>query len=164
MEEPKTADHGPHINWRGSESLAGILLSARPKAEGGGGRPSATMEIPVGPCSPPARLPDQIGAGESTLRIGRSKADYRRCDPRLDAWSRAERLGAVKRAIKMLKDLIAKAKKEGFKLIPVVGIACPGIIEAERSSEKVAPLVTQFKQPEKRDAYAEMPAPQSRRK
>lgn len=113
----------------------------------------------------PARLPDQIGASESTLRKGRSKADYRRCGPRLDAWSRAERLGAVKRAIKMLKDLIAKAKKEGFKLIPIVGIACPGIIEAERSSERGAPLVTQkFKQSEKRDAYAEMRAPQSRRK
>ena len=33
---------------------------------------------------------------------------------------------AVKRLVKMLKGLIAKAEKEGFKLAPFIGIACPG--------------------------------------
>jgi hypothetical protein len=38
----------------------------------------------------------------------------------------------------MLKDLIAKAEKEGFKLAPVIGIACPGVIQADGSIEKGA--------------------------
>jgi hypothetical protein len=45
---------------------------------------------------------------------------------------------AVKRPVKMLKDLIAKADKEGFRLAPFVGIACPGVIERDGSIEKGA--------------------------
>jgi hypothetical protein len=45
---------------------------------------------------------------------------------------------AVKRLIKMLKDLIAKAEDEGFKLAPFIGIACPGVIERDGSIEKGA--------------------------
>jgi len=45
---------------------------------------------------------------------------------------------AVKRLVKMLKDLIAKADKEGFKLAPFVGIACPGVIESDGSIAKGA--------------------------
>jgi predicted NBD/HSP70 family sugar kinase len=38
----------------------------------------------------------------------------------------------------MLRDLVAKADKEGFKLAPFIGIACPGIIESDGSIEKGA--------------------------
>jgi hypothetical protein len=45
---------------------------------------------------------------------------------------------AVKRLIKMLKGLIAKAEKEGYKLAPFMGIACPGVIKSDGSIEKGA--------------------------
>ena len=45
---------------------------------------------------------------------------------------------AVKRLVKMLKDLIAKTDKEGFKLAPFIGIACPGVIKSDGSIEKGA--------------------------
>jgi hypothetical protein len=45
---------------------------------------------------------------------------------------------AVKRVIKMLSDLVAKADKEGFKLAPFIGIACPGLIESDGSIKKGA--------------------------
>jgi hypothetical protein len=44
----------------------------------------------------------------------------------------------VKRLVKMLEDLIAKAGKEGFKLAPFIGIACPGVILSDGSIEKGA--------------------------
>jgi hypothetical protein len=45
---------------------------------------------------------------------------------------------AVKRLVKMLRDLIAKADKEEFRLAPFIGIACPGVIERDGSIEKGA--------------------------
>ncbi|GAA0005963.1 hypothetical protein BRDID11002_59670 [Bradyrhizobium diazoefficiens] len=48
------------------------------------------------------------------------------------------REGAVKRLTKMLKGLIAEAETEGFKLAPFIGIACPGVIDADGSIEKGA--------------------------
>ena len=44
----------------------------------------------------------------------------------------------MKRLVRMLKDLIAKAEKEGFKLAPFIGIACPGIINGDGSIAKGA--------------------------
>jgi predicted NBD/HSP70 family sugar kinase len=44
----------------------------------------------------------------------------------------------LKRIVKMLNDLFAKAEEEGFKLAPFIGIACPGIIEKDGSIEKGA--------------------------
>ncbi len=59
-----------------------------------------------------------------------------------EVWRHADeepsREGAVKRLVKMLKDLIAKAEKEGLKLAPFIGIACPGVIESDGSIEKGA--------------------------
>jgi hypothetical protein len=59
-----------------------------------------------------------------------------------DLWKHADdeptREGAVKRLVKMLKDLIAAAEKEGFKLAPFIGISCPGVINADGSIEKGA--------------------------
>jgi len=59
-----------------------------------------------------------------------------------ELWRHADdepsREGAVKRLVKMLKDLIAKAEKEGFRLAPFIGIACPGVIKSDGSIEKGA--------------------------
>ena len=48
------------------------------------------------------------------------------------------REAAVKRLAKMLKDLIAAAEAEGYKLAPFIGIACPGVIREDGSIEKGA--------------------------
>ena len=59
-----------------------------------------------------------------------------------DLWRHADdeptREGAVKRLTKMLKELIAAADSEGFKLAPFVGIACPGVINEDGSIAKGA--------------------------
>src|SRR6266550_4937221 len=59
-----------------------------------------------------------------------------------ELWRHADdeptREGAVKRLVKMLKDLIAKAEEEGVQLAPFVGIACPGVINEDGSIEKGA--------------------------
>jgi hypothetical protein len=59
-----------------------------------------------------------------------------------EIWRHADdepsREGAVKRLVKMLKDLIAKGDKEGFKLAPFIGISCPGVIKSDGSIEKGA--------------------------
>ena len=59
-----------------------------------------------------------------------------------ELWRHADdepsRENAVKRLVKMLKDLIARAEDEGFKLAPFIGIACPGVIKSDGSIEKGA--------------------------
>ena len=59
-----------------------------------------------------------------------------------DLWRHADdeptREGAVKRLVKMLKDLISDAEKEGFKLAPFIGISCPGVINEDGTIEKGA--------------------------
>ncbi|MET4801706.1 ROK family protein [Bradyrhizobium sp. LB11.1] len=59
-----------------------------------------------------------------------------------ELWRHADdeptREGAVKRLTKMLKGLITEAEKDGFKLAPFIGIACPGVINADGSIEKGA--------------------------
>jgi hypothetical protein len=59
-----------------------------------------------------------------------------------ELWRHADdeptREGAVKRLVKMLKDLIADAEAEGLKLAPFIGIACPGVIDEDGSIEKGA--------------------------
>lgn len=61
---------------------------------------------------------------------------------RSELWRHADdeptREGAVKRLVKMLKDLIGEAETEGLKLAPFIGIACPGVIDADGSIEKGA--------------------------
>ena len=46
------------------------------------------------------------------------------------------RSAAVEELADMLKNLIAKAKKSKLKLAPVIGIACPGIIEADGAIDR----------------------------
>jgi hypothetical protein len=59
-----------------------------------------------------------------------------------ELWRHADdeptREGAVKRLVKMLKDLIAAAEAEGLKLAPFIGIAVPGVISEDGSIEKGA--------------------------
>src|SRR5437868_8818878 len=59
-----------------------------------------------------------------------------------ELWRHADdeptREGAVKRLVKMLKDLIALSETEGHKLAPFVGIACPGVINEDGTIEKGA--------------------------
>jgi predicted NBD/HSP70 family sugar kinase len=59
-----------------------------------------------------------------------------------ELWRHADdeptREGAVKRLVKMLKDLIAAADADGLKLAPFVGVACPGVINEDGSIEKGA--------------------------
>ena len=59
-----------------------------------------------------------------------------------ELWRHADdeptREGAVKRLVKMLKDLIATADTEGLRLAPFIGIACPGVIKEDGSIEKGA--------------------------
>ncbi|TWB93631.1 ROK family protein [Bradyrhizobium macuxiense] len=59
-----------------------------------------------------------------------------------ELWRHADdeptREGAVKRLVKMLKDLIAEAETENLKLAPFIGIACPGVIKEDGGIEKGA--------------------------
>jgi predicted NBD/HSP70 family sugar kinase len=59
-----------------------------------------------------------------------------------ELWRHADdeptREGAVKRLVKMLKELIAEAEKDGLKLAPFIGIACPGVINDDGSIAKGA--------------------------
>ncbi|MFB9268869.1 ROK family protein [Bradyrhizobium erythrophlei] len=59
-----------------------------------------------------------------------------------ELWRHADdeptRDGAVKRLVKMLKDLIAATEAEGMKLAPFIGIACPGVIKEDGGIEKGA--------------------------
>ena len=67
-----------------------------------------------------------------------SKADVWKSELWRHADDEPTREGAVKRLVKMLKDLISAAEAEGLKLAPFIGIACPGVIDADGSIEKGA--------------------------
>jgi predicted NBD/HSP70 family sugar kinase len=59
-----------------------------------------------------------------------------------ELWRHADdeptREGAVKRLVKMLKELILEADTEGLKLAPFIGISCPGVINEDGSIAKGA--------------------------
>ena len=50
----------------------------------------------------------------------------------------ATREGAVRKLVEMLEELIGDAESEGFKLAPFIGVACPGMINADGNIEKGA--------------------------
>lgn len=90
-----------------------------------------------------------VDVGGTNIRCGvvetrRKKAPdlTKACVWKSELWRHADdepsREEAVKRLVKMLKDLIAKAENEGFKLAPFIGIACPGVIESDGSIAKGA--------------------------
>jgi hypothetical protein len=67
-----------------------------------------------------------------------SKAIVRKSDLWRHADDEPSREGAVKRLVKMLKDLVEAADAEDLKLAPFIGIACPGVIREDGSIEKGA--------------------------
>ena len=90
-----------------------------------------------------------VDIGGSNIRYGivetrlKKSADLSKaCVWKSELWRHADdepsREEAVKRLVKILMDLIGKANKEGFKLAPFVGIACPGVIESNGSIKKGA--------------------------
>lgn len=62
-----------------------------------------------------------------------SKAEVLRSDLWRHADDEPSRTATIDRLVDMLGELIATAKKDGVKLAPVVGIGCPGIVEADGS-------------------------------
>ena len=89
-----------------------------------------------------------VDIGGTNIRCGvvemrRKKSDLSKASVwKSELWRHADeeptRESAIKRLVKMLKDLIAQAEKEGLKLAPFVGIACPGVIKRDGSIEKGA--------------------------
>src|SRR5947208_1313844 len=90
-----------------------------------------------------------VDIGGTNIRCGvvetrRKKAsDFSKaCVWKPELWRHADdgptREIAVKRLVKMLKDLIERAEDEGFKRAPFVGVACPGVIESNGSIKKGA--------------------------
>ncbi len=90
-----------------------------------------------------------VDIGGTNIRCGvvetrRKKSAHlaKACVWKSELWRHANdkptREGAVKRLVKMLKDLIGKAEKEGHKLAPFIGIACPGVIKSDGSIEQGA--------------------------
>jgi predicted NBD/HSP70 family sugar kinase len=62
---------------------------------------------------------------------------------KLELWRHADekklkREDAVEQLVTMLKDLIARAGKEGLRLAPFIGIGCPGIIDVDGTIDRGA--------------------------
>jgi predicted NBD/HSP70 family sugar kinase len=90
-----------------------------------------------------------VDIGGSNIRCGVVETHWKKAKDlskaavwKSDLWRHADdeptREGAVKRLVKMLKDLIAAADAEGLKLAPFIGISCPGVIEDDGAIEKGA--------------------------
>jgi len=90
-----------------------------------------------------------VDIGGSNIRCGVVETRWKKAPDlskatvwKSDLWRHADdeptREGAVKRLVKMLKDLIAAAEAEGFKLAPFIGISCPGVINDDGTIEKGA--------------------------
>jgi len=90
-----------------------------------------------------------VDIGGTNIRCGVVETRWKKADDlskasvwKAELWRHADdepsREGAVKRLVKMLKQLIDAAEDEGFKLAPFIGIACPGVINEDGSIEKGA--------------------------
>ncbi|MGL9619369.1 ROK family protein [Bradyrhizobium sp. U531] len=90
-----------------------------------------------------------VDIGGTNIRCGLVETSWKKAKDlskakvvKSELWRHADdeptREGAVKRLTKMLKGLITEAEKDGFKLAPFIGIACPGVINADGSIEKGA--------------------------
>ncbi|AHY55918.1 ROK family protein [Bradyrhizobium japonicum] len=90
-----------------------------------------------------------VDIGGTNIRCGLVETSWKKAKDlskakvvKSELWRHADdeptREGAVKRLTKMLKGLITEAGKDGFKLAPFIGIACPGVINADGSIEKGA--------------------------
>jgi ROK family len=90
-----------------------------------------------------------VDIGGTNIRCGLVETRWKKAEDLSKAsvwhselWRHADdeptREGAIKRIVKMLRDLIAEADSEGLKLAPFIGIACPGVINEDGSIEKGA--------------------------
>src|ERR1700742_3892510 len=90
-----------------------------------------------------------VDIGGTNIRCGKVETRWKKAPDlskasvwKSELWRHARdeptREGAVKRLVKMLKDLIAAADTEGLKLAPFIGIACPSVIDEDGSIEKGA--------------------------
>jgi len=91
-----------------------------------------------------------VDVGGSNIRAGLVELKLAKADDlskagviAMDLWCHKEeddvdRDGAVDELARMLKGLIDKADKQGLGLAPVIGIGCPGIIEADGSIDRGA--------------------------
>jgi predicted NBD/HSP70 family sugar kinase len=81
-----------------------------------------------------------IRAGVVELRSDK-KSDFSAADVhRLELWRHCDeepkREEAVEHLIGFLEGLIRRAKKEGFKLAPFIGVGCPGLIRDDGTIER----------------------------
>jgi len=90
-----------------------------------------------------------VDIGGTNIRCGLVETRWKKAEDLSKAavwdselWRHADdeptREGAIKRMVKMLKGLIEEAETEGLKLAPFIGIACPGVINADGSIAKGA--------------------------
>jgi predicted NBD/HSP70 family sugar kinase len=79
-----------------------------------------------------------IRAGLVELNLAKAKDLSKACVFDMKLWRHKEeadvnREGAVDELVRMLKELVEKAKRHSLGLVPVIGIGCPGIIEEDGS-------------------------------
>ena len=90
-----------------------------------------------------------VDIGGTNIRCGVVESKWKKASDlskanvwKSELWRHADdeptREGAVKKLAKMLKELIAEAEEEGFKLAPFIGVSCPGVIDADGRIEKGA--------------------------
>jgi predicted NBD/HSP70 family sugar kinase len=80
-----------------------------------------------------------IRAGIVELRLKKAKDLSKAAVYASELWrhgdEKTNRKGAVERLTEMLEEQIVRAEKDSFKLAPVIGVGCPGIIREDGSIE-----------------------------
>lgn len=84
-----------------------------------------------------------IRAGVVELNLKKAADLSRACVWKFELWrhgdeKKVDREAAIKKLVDMLETLIGKAKKEGLKLAPFIGIGCPGIITKQGAIDRGA--------------------------
>jgi len=83
-----------------------------------------------------------IRAGVVSFKNGKSKPFSNLAVEKIELWRHAEeetkRDDAAGRIVTMVNDLIAWSEKKGLNLVPVIGVGCPGHIEADGAIERGA--------------------------
>ncbi|MFO0990339.1 MAG: ROK family protein [Hyphomicrobiales bacterium] len=81
-------------------------------------------------------------AGVVTFTNGKTKPFSDLAVPKIDLWRHADeetkRDDAAGRIVSMLNDLAEWSQKKGLKLVPVIGVGCPGRIDSDGSIERGA--------------------------
>lgn len=84
-----------------------------------------------------------IRAGVVELNLKKESDLSKACVWKFELWrhgdeKKVDREDAIKKLVKMLDELIDKAKKEKLKLAPFIGIGCPGIITKDGAIDRGA--------------------------